>query len=158
MIYSKKILILVLLIPILALAALVAYKKHVLASGKEVILPISGYDPRDILAGHYLIYRVDYPVPNVCANVKTNAFGYICLEPPLFSLQPIPGCKTMIRGICQYRRFVAGIEKYYIPEDQAAYLDEKIRGKAASIVISVTPAGHAVVKDLLIDGASWKQR
>ena len=42
--------------------------------GSEIILPISGFDPRDILSGHYLVYRIDYGIQNkdICGNYDNN--------------------------------------------------------------------------------------
>lgn len=155
MMQKNKGLWLALLFPILMLLALIAYKKYILTFGQEVTLAISGYDPRDILSGHYLIYTVEYPVGKICTD-KTVESGYVCLDPKGFSAELPAECKIPIRGTCKYGRFEAGIEKFYIPEDKAQILDNNIRGKRASIVISVTPKGQAQVKDLLIDGNSWR--
>jgi len=150
MIRTKNTLIIVLLFPILILLALTIYKKHILTSGSEVILPISGYDPRDLLSGHYLIYRVEYQVNNLCVGTTKVQKGYVCLDQKSFSLSKPTTCKTFIRGICRNGQFVAGIEKYYIPESNATYVNQQITEKNASIVISVMPNGVAQVKNLLI--------
>jgi uncharacterized membrane-anchored protein len=64
----------------------------------------------------------------------------------------------MIKGNCSGSQFKAGIERFYIPENQASKLDKDVRSKKGSIVLSVTPDGHAQIKDLLIDGKSWKSK
>jgi uncharacterized membrane-anchored protein len=159
MIQSKKNLAFAFLFPIFVLAMLTFYKAYILSTGEEIILPISGYDPRDLLSGHYLTYSIDYGLESVCKpNTNSNQQpGYVCLEPKMFSYTAPEGCSKMIRGVCSdYGRFTAGIEKYYIPEDKAKMLDNQIRQKAASIVLSITPGGQAQVKDLLINGKSWR--
>lgn len=153
---SRKTLIIALLFPILALAALVVYKKHILNTGQEVILPISGYDPRDLLSGHYLIYQVNYGVENICPQGTVES-SYICLDNKTFSYEKPVQCKLILHGACDYGHFKAGIEKYYIPENRSEELTQKIRKKQASIVIVVPPSGNAQVKDLLIDGHSWSE-
>ncbi len=158
MIQTKKALILALLFPILALLLLATYKKYVLSFGEEVVLPISGYDPRDLLSGHYLIYRIDYGVYGICPAGTGQETGYVCLSPKMFSYAPPEGCSKLIRGVCNYGRFEAGIEKYFIPENNAKNLEEQIRSKAASIVLSITPSGHAQVKDLLVGDQSIKNK
>lgn len=85
MIQSKRALIIALIFPIFALAALTTYKKYVLSFGKEIVLPISGYDPRDLLSGHYLIYQIDYGVSGICSRNSGQQTGYVCLEPKMFS-------------------------------------------------------------------------
>lgn len=157
MIQTKKALVIALLFPIVALAALTAYKKYILSFGNEVVLPISGYDPRDLLSGHYLIYRIEYGVDGICSDRSGRRNGYVCLEPKMFSYVPPAGCTKLIRGVCNHGRFEAGIEKYYVPEDKARNLEKQIRSKSASIVLSVTSSGRVQVKDLLVDGQSWKK-
>jgi uncharacterized membrane-anchored protein len=158
MMQTKKMLVMALLFPILALAALTAYREYVFSYGDEVTLPISGYDPRDLLAGHYLTYRIDYGIDGICSPPSAQqTTGFVCLEPKVFSYSAPKSCSKLIRGVCNYGRFEAGIERYYVPENQAKRLEEQIRAKTASIVLSVTHHGEAQVKDLLVNGQSWKK-
>lgn len=144
--------------PIFALILLAGYKHYILNSGIEITLPISGYDPRDLLSGHYLTYQVDYGVSPMCPEASSaSRDGYVCLTSKSFSYDEPTDCLTFIRGTCRYTRFDAGVEKFYIPEDRAVELDRDVRDHKASIVLSVTGSGVAQVKELLIDGKSWKQ-
>jgi uncharacterized membrane-anchored protein len=158
MIRSKTGMMIALLFPILALLALTVYKRHILMSGQEVVLPISGYDPRDLLSGHYLTYKIEYGVNNLCLGATNRQQAYVCLSSKTFSLVRPEKCQLFIRGICQHGEFSAGIEKYYIPENQAAYLEKEVLAKTASIIISVTSNGHVQVKDLLLNGQSWHRK
>ena len=157
MIKSPKVLIIILAIPIIALFALVIYKKHILSVGKEVTLPIRGYDPRDLLSGHYLIYSIEYGVNDICLGTrKVKKTAYVCLEPKQFSFMRPEYCQLYIEGECKYGRFTAGIERYYIPQEKAKRLEDLVRSKKASIVLSVMRNGKAQIKDLLIDGQPWQ--
>jgi len=161
MIESNRKLIAVLVFPILALMFLTGYKSYLWNTGQEVILPITGYDPRDLLSGHYLTYRVEYGIENLCGNQnghrKRGRDGYVCLNPKQFSFYPMDSCTLVIKGSCDgFNRFEAGIERYYIPEDRAKPLDKDVREGKASIVVSVQPSGKAQIKDLLIDGKPWR--
>jgi uncharacterized membrane-anchored protein len=159
MIQTKRALILVLIIPILVLAGLTLYRSYVRSMGVEVILPISGYDPRDLLSGHYLIYRIEYGVEGICSGrTGQGTIGYVCLEPKMFSSSPPMNCSKLIRGTCNDGRFEAGIEKYYVPEKEAKQLERQIQSKSASILLSITSTGQAQVKDLLVNGQSWKNQ
>ncbi len=157
---SKTILIIALVFPIVALGILTGYKHYHVTVGLEVTLPIEGYDPRDLLSGHYLIYRVKYGAKNLCklSQVKKNPVGYVCLQPKGFSYKKPENCQIVIKGTCRGTLFKAGIERFYIPEDQAKRLDKDVRSKKGSIVISVTPDGKAQIKDLLIDGKPWNSK
>ena len=55
-----------LLLPVLLLASVAGWKSWVVAAGNRVILPIQGFDPRDLLSGHYLIYTIDYGIEGLC--------------------------------------------------------------------------------------------
>jgi len=156
MIKSRKILLVTLMIPILALLGLTTSKISNLFMGREVELPIVGFDPRDLLSGHYLVYRVDYGVANLCATPE-EAPGFVCLDNRTFTQDKPDGCSLFIKGSCNHLRFEAGIERFYIPEEKAAMLDQIVRGKQASIVISITGAGHAQVKNLLVNGKPWEE-
>lgn len=145
------------LIPILSLIALTGYKHFVRTTGTQVELPISGYDPRDLLAGHYLIYTVNYGVLDECLSRQGEREAYICLTQRFFSFEKPEACATFIKGSCRNGRFEAGIEKFFIPQSDAPQLEIDVREKKASIVLSVMSSGTAQVKELLIDGKSWKK-
>lgn len=46
-------------LPILVLASVALEREFDLRNGKVLILPITGYDPRDLLSGHYLRFQID---------------------------------------------------------------------------------------------------
>ena len=155
---SKKYILTVLIIPIIALLTLAIYKKYVFTTGHQVILPITGYDPRDLLSGYYLIYNVEYDIKNICQDkeYREDKVAYICLNPRKFSYIKPYTCDLFIKGACHNLNFKAGIERYYVPKGQAKKLEALVRSNKASIVLSVTKSGDAQVKDLLINGKSWK--
>ena len=156
MIKSRKVLLVTLIIPILALFGLTLSKISNHFMGREVELPIVGYDPRDLLSGHYLVYRVDYGVENLCATPDVVP-GFVCLDNRTFVQDRPDGCSLFIKGTCKHLRFEAGIERFYIPEEKAAMLDQMVRGKHASIIVSITGQGHAQVKNLLVNGKPWEE-
>ncbi len=158
MIQSKRILIVAFVLPIVILFALTLYKRSVVSYGQQVTLPIEGYDPRDLLSGHYLIYRINYGIEGLCTGSSDNQTVHLCLEPRHFSFNQVNGCAKQIRGRCNGGRFEAGIEKYFVPEAEAKILEAKVQSNAASIVLSIGPNGDAQVKDLLIEGRPWREQ
>lgn len=152
----KRLLVIVsLALPIAVLLSLTAYKARIYHQGTEIVLPISGYDPRDLLAGHYITYRVDYGIEGLCSN-HAHGRGQVCISGSgnRFVADDDGGsgydCARFIKGECRYGRFNAGIERYYIPESKAADLDARVRKGGAKIRLAVSPSGHAVVKDLIL--------
>lgn len=138
-------------------------------NGTIVEFEVTGYDPRDLLAGHYVIYQVNYGDEPICDLSKNDPkFAYslercLCLNVDLVdrlasasSVEPCdrntkPTCPLWIKGTCNYSgRFEAGIERFYIPEAYSRYLltiPEDTR-----IIVNVTSKGRALVKDLRIAG------
>jgi uncharacterized membrane-anchored protein len=165
MIQTRKVVLIALLIPIIGLLALTITKKIILSDGREFEFVIEGYDPRDLLAGHYLQFRVIYGTRGICENIQgeiessrqvKHLDAYICLIPEKkFSFEKPTTCDYFVSGVCEYNRFVAGLERFYIPQEKAYDLENKIRIHKASIIVSVLKNGKAQIKDLLFDGKSW---
>ncbi len=160
---SKQFLIFALGFPVVMLSIMTGYRAYNQNVGREIVLDITGYDPRDLLSGHYLTFRVNYPVDGVCKNELGQPLAseidntYVCLKPKQsFSTAEISDCDLYIKGSCKYGQFIAGIERFYVPEDKASALEVLVRDKKASISVNVTSDGKAFIKDLLIDGVSWK--
>lgn len=59
-------------------------------------------------------------------------------------------CDAFLKGKCNYGRFEAGIEEYFIPEEKAASIDKTVRKGKSKIKISVTKDGKAIVEDLIL--------
>lgn len=137
--------------------------------GTLVEFEVGGYDPRDLLAGHYVIYRVNYGNEPICGvGADESKFAYsqnrcICLKvDPLdrlavvSSVEPCdrsnkPSCPLWIKGTCDYSgRFEAGIERFYIPEAYSQFL--LTVPAETRVVVNVTSKGRALVKDLKIAG------
>ena len=136
-------------LPILVLAGWVWHQERQLARGTPVILDITGYDPRDLLSGHYLRYRVDWGV-EPCIGQPDRPV-WICLRPrgkAAFNGPP-PGCRLFVRARCRNGRVEAGIERYYVPESKAADLDRRLRTQGMRLEIAVTPDGRAAIRRLL---------
>lgn len=155
MLQNKKVLIAGFIIPIIVLVGMTIQAEHNFRAGIEVILPIQGYDPRDFLSGHYLIYTIDYGF-DPCPSKTEKEDTYLCLDYKLSSLQMPENCPTVIKGTCNFGSFTAGIEKFYASEASALNLQTLINQQPMSVVLSVTKNGSAQVKYLLVDGKRWE--
>lgn len=141
--------------PIAGLALLALAKSGVLAESREVTLPIAGFDPRDLLSGHYLTYRVDFGAEGPCRPGDS----FVCVNPAAFHEQkPDPNsCPLFIRGDCRSGHFVAGIERFYVPEAYSIPLDAAVRGNRGKVVLAVAGDGTARARDLLIADRPWRE-
>ena len=157
---ARSLLIASLALPIIALIANALWHEWARHQGQEVTIPITGFDPRDLLSGHFLIYQLNYGVAgNDCQ--PEGAPAIMCLQPSPqlhVNTQEKPAdCDLYIRGQCAgLGRFSANIERFYIPEEYATVLDQKVRNNQGALVLGVDSQGKASIRDLLIEGKSWK--
>jgi hypothetical protein len=153
----------VIFVPLLAIAGWIgSYMMHV-ANSATYELAIRGFDPRDLLSGHYLRYQVDYGMPITCEKVQTN--WCVCLKPGEDN-DVASGiwqgdcsdarCDTPLKGTCRYGRFTAGIEQFFFSEQYTREL--AVVPPESSIIVSVSRSGKGVVKEMLVGGeplAKW---
>ena len=159
---NRWLLIASLVLPVLVLTVITVNKIIIAASGVEARFPVEGYDPRDILAGHYVTYRVDYGVDNLCPqslSVKAiSSQSCLCITDvatvpatshPVDCYDPLPAeCIALIKGSCMSGSFEADIERFYINESNAAGIDQAVRRGNMMIRVKVSRNGGAVVQSL----------
>jgi len=149
--------------PIIALLCLLLYKQHIINTGQNIRLDIVGFDPRDLLSGHYLRYRIDYHSRNQCqmSPEPSRQTVRLCLQPERYFIDrdnTQQHCDVYLQGVCTKTEFIAGIERFYIPEKYASQLDLLVRDARGALQISVNASGKAVIETLLIDGEPWKNK
>jgi len=158
-------------LPLLAMGGWVGSLEYDIKTSPQIQLPITGYDPRDLLSGHYLTYTVTYgrdvcprggPSEHdevercVCFGTtsdksKTQA-SWIgeCGDRPSGEF-----CRAHLKGTCQYGRFNAGIEAFYFSEHRTTEL--AVVPPNSSILLRVSSSGRGIVTGLLIDGKPYQQ-
>lgn len=121
-----------LLIPFIGLCSWAMYYVHFVRNAPEVTLPITGYDPRNLLSGHYIEFRIDWSRAN-CQQADWN-------------------------GLCPRNDF-SGVNRYYVPESKAHELERFVNSTSfnTEIVFAYKKGFKPVVKDLLIEGQKWDQ-
>ncbi len=140
------------------MASWVAYQEYHLRTGALVVLKVEAYDPRDYLAGHYLIYRVDYNDTSLCTS-RTGEELCVCLAPQgnyhsaswHGSCESRPGdsCELYLHGRCDWRGFNAGIERYYISEELASR--HRTIPPHSSIHVRLDGNGGGIVSGFYVD-------
>ncbi len=137
--------------------------------GTSVELPIKGFDPRDILSGHYLRFRLDLAADDPCPtinnmSVKDEKPRCVCIQPakPLAQItwkgtceEKPEDCRLFIRGRCEWQGFAAGIERYYIPETDSAFIPRL--PDHSTLVISVQASGITLPLELKPSGTNYRQ-
>ena len=171
-------------VPILCLLLAVGLNEWHLRAGQAVTLPVEGYDPRDLLSGRYLRYKILYKapcppiakppiekqsapkgttkIPSKLAFLKTKQRAYLCLQgekQSAVSISAPQNCPLFIKGRCLGKEgFYAGGDRLYLPDSKARDLEKLFHGAGKKeVVLSVTKGGRVLAKDILIDGRSLKE-
>ena len=137
---NKKILAGVFIVPFIALFAWTMWLYTQQETGKEVKVAITGYDPRDLLSGHYIQYTIDWN--------RTD-------------------CSQFSDGICPKDEFCKEARwgrqcRFYIPEKNAEELDRLFwRRNTTDMIFEVAYSYHKgtepLAKQLLINGKDWRE-
>lgn len=142
-------------IPVVFLVGLTFYHQILLFTQTEYVFAIEGYDPRDLLSGNYIQFRIRYDIPTSCETYVEKVA--ICLKPERRMIYgEVTGCEEWISGECRHHQFEDHLNRFYIPQDRAAALEARVRAGKTEVKVSVGK-GSAIIKDLLIDGKSWKE-
>ena len=124
---NNKLVALLLCIPVLALMAWTGYYVNYVATGQKVELPIKGFDPRNLLSGHYIRFQIDWDKAN-CNQADWQ-------------------------GECPKTLF-ADVNKFYVPEDQALAAERSINlpSAKASIIFAYKTGARPLPQKLLLNG------
>lgn len=136
---KKNVLIAVLVAPIVVLLAWVTFLGLSQIGAKEVKVMITGYDPRDLLAGRYLAYQIDWD--------KTD-------------------CTQFKDGICPKEEFCTEAKwgrqcRFYLSETKAGILDKlfarRKEGDKFEMIYAYKKGRMPVAKKLLINDKDWSK-
>ncbi len=137
---NKKILAIAFFIPFITLFAWTMYLYTQQAMGKEIKVAVTGYDPRDLLSGHYIQYTIDWN--------RTD-------------------CSQFSDGVCPKDEFCKEARwgrqcRFYIPEKNAKELDSLFWRRNTTnmifeVVYSYNKGSEPLAKQLLINGKDWRE-
>jgi len=146
---SNRWLLVALVLPILGVGGLIVHSELALR-GDEWRLPIRGYDPRDLLRGHYLTFQIsadDNSCWSCCLCLQRNGAAQHATR---------VGCDGSAH--CDLRlthEQEHDIFRFYVPEGEAEKLQDALRAGKAEMVF-VERQGELSIKQLLIDGQPWQ--
>lgn len=159
---------LTLALPLVVLAGIAAEAALTRANYPSFEVRIQGYDPRDPLRGHYLLFRPDWAWADESAATCPGDTGCcLCLTggpvDPAASLvacgpdTPAPAsCLAVVSGYWRGATdvWVQDLDRYFVPEAHARRLETLLREDAHAfrIAFAVTPGGRALIRNLTVDG------
>lgn len=164
---TKSKILLIFLLPIVVLGAWTLRLRWQGTSGVSVELPIEGFDPRDPISGHYVTYRLAMGRMDPCRPdgqdlVSREEERCLCFDTEdthepnwagACAAKPME-CSLYLKGTCQWSGFMAGVERYYIPEADSDWL--QVVPPKSRIILSLTEGGHALVKEFLPEGQNYQ--
>jgi hypothetical protein len=163
-------------LPLVVLALGIVRSERHLADGRRWSFEVTGYDPRDLLRGHYIQYRlafgeIDLPVVGAADGVpcddETGETCCLCLS------HEVPGgpvafverttcelARSECEGALQVR-YLGELERYYIAEERAAELtlifQDASREHRAHLVVAIDALGKPQIVTLLVDDMPVEQ-
>lgn len=173
---NRRLRMLAALLPVVGLLALVV-RSELALKGAQFRLAITGYDPRDLLAGHFLRYQyeLDWQGESSCGVHEADALGSatplrrpqlqsgccLCLtrqaEPPASpAVQQLTCSEARSCDGWLYSEQLQPPHRYYVPEERALELEQALRGRKAAVDIVSSPTGTAAVGELYLDGLPWR--
>jgi hypothetical protein len=157
---DQRSLVLALLLPIAAVGAMIVRAEITTRGGRPWVVHIEGYDPRDLVRGHYLRFGVkwrwespfDSCTESTCCYCLNGA-GPPPVEPDVtrISCSATSACASWIP-----EERAQNLNQFFIPEDKGTELEKAIRNKEAQISLRVSSGGNVVITDLLLDGKPWR--
>ncbi|HEY4169945.1 MAG TPA: GDYXXLXY domain-containing protein [Reyranella sp.] len=162
-------------LPVLALAGLIGQQEWGLANARILSVPLTGFDPRDLLRGHYIRAQMDWDWESAPAVSEYQAVdGAVCVlkETPKPRVRFLagwkagdrtdPDCKLVIAGHARsLSRFApGGLDngdggiQFYVPETRASDLETLMRERPGSLTadLVVRANGSAAIRALRVDG------
>src|SRR6185369_15108301 len=153
-------------LPLIVLAlGMVRAERH-LGENRRWIFEATGYDPRDLLRGHYIIYRLALdetdPAFQDAEQCRDDSGDRCCL---CLSAETPGGPTKVQRTTCEFAygrcegalqsQYLSELQRYYIPEERAAEItrlfQDASREHRAQLVVAVDKSGRPQIDTLLVD-------
>jgi uncharacterized membrane-anchored protein len=162
------------------LAAMVLDRMRLVATGREIVLPIVPVDPRDLFRGDYV--ELGYDVGRVPARLlegpppsrhdpcfvtleKGQDGAWLPVKLTRDRPQEASANRIVLKGRSRFGWWASeadttnavnlvryGIEHYFVPQGEGSRLEALARDKKLAALIAVDGRGNAAIKGLLIDG------
>ena len=156
------------IIPVLGLLVLIGRAEYAVRSGESWLIPITGYDPRDLLHGHFLRYQFQFNWQGIdtCGSSferSLDASCCLCLnrnnergfDPPVSQMDCEQAQETCDGWL--HSASVMPPLRYFVPEEQALNLEQQLQTKPAWLQLTCGPEGTPAISELYLDGHPWRE-
>lgn len=168
---TRLILAAALLLPLAALAAIWADTHRQAQPGQDWLIPIQGYDPRDLLRGHYVRYSYAWPTPPLqdgAPQVDPGRADALCVTgtaPHIRAVRPLPDplgrpdpdaardCAIILRATAGARREVRGLNSgiFYASQAQAITLSKKLADPKLQGLVRVRVRADGLMRPVALE-------
>lgn len=123
---NSILILLILLLPTCGLLAAAGYSYQAIQKQPSVVLPITGYDPRDLIRGHYLLFQINWPWrakdPVTCttgpADCRLCLNTFDATQPNVIQVALVAAQDTAQSGQCQ--AVIGSITHYSAPDTRTS--------------------------------------
>jgi len=158
------------LVPLVGIALLIARGELALRAGKSFRIGMTGYDPRDLLSGHFLqyAYDLDWQGDSTCGAhdptgkpLALEPACCVCLtrrgedEPPAARQVECEAARSCDGWL--HSSSLVPPRRYFVPEERASALEAALRQSQASLDVSASPDGEPALGELYLDGRPWRE-
>ena len=158
-----------LVLPVIGLGASWFATHRMAQQGEEWLIPVQGYDPRDLLRGHFIQYRYDWPAEaKEGAEQGVDSLSYsnsICIEgkapnivrasegDPSLAGEPKRNCAIVARATLGTRSEVSGLDSgiLYVAQTRAPDLEKKLADPKLQGMIRVRIREDGVMRPVAME-------
>lgn len=153
---SRALRLAVFVLPLAGLAMLWGWSDHLSRQGTDWDVPVMGYDPRDILRGHYVEFRYDWP--GIDEENLAQPLASLCLTgsaPAIIRAERAEGaalaaCAHPVRanpdGVYGMESLRQG--RLYVGQDRARQLDAGLRDMGQRGIVTIRQRGDGTITPL----------
>lgn len=168
---SPRLLLAALLLPLLGLAGGALHAWWQTSHGSVWEVPIRGYDPRDLLRGHYIRFQYDWPTTGPTTRAAPAQWR-VCFRHTgqtvaieALALTPLPAdCRAVARQLAGHDGLLLdyqghGRGQFYLDEAEARPLERLLADPdhKLSVRVIITASGRMTPLDILVDGRPYRQ-
>jgi uncharacterized membrane-anchored protein len=134
-------------------------REETVRTGERIALPVYGYDPRDLLSGHYVQFRLVAGRETEALSPQEGSVA-ACLERGADGMHhvthlrgPKEAC-TFITGASRPYNVDFGVDRFYVDERRANEVGRVAEGPTTYLVVTVDGSGTIHPIDLVVSGTS----
>ena len=150
------------LIPIMGICLFLSHAHYQASTGLVYRVKIKGYDPRDLLHGHYLRYTFDFATESLAHKhiyLPKAKYCFIHLQTSEHRIEIMPYSDKLAKcsSVINYSKLSENY-KYFIPEIYASDLEKKLRDRKikATVDLIINQNNDFTVGQLYLNDQPWE--